>query len=128
MGLGLILFVSVAATGGTAEQPERWVRVGGTPDSEVRVDRQRIVQQGSKVTYWLTTTFPSFRTGPSGSYNELVSQWRMDCLARTTTLLSAGRRSAGRTISSMEWEDHEQSARPILPGTLDESVQRAFCS
>jgi hypothetical protein len=103
-----------------------WLKVSETTSgSEMYVDTASVVSSGSGRTYWVRTDAIKDRTV---SYRTAKAQWREDCVANTTTLLSYVLYDANGTVSSSETLDYSsQKAKPIVPDTIGESIHNTVC-
>lgn len=102
-----------------ADQPDRWVPVGGSADShEEFLDRESLNRSGDKVTVW---TRREFAVDEGTAWHEI----EFDCAARTETIL-AYIRDDGRTTSHNVARPHRESAS-IVPGSVAERIFDIAC-
>ena len=102
-----------------AFQQDRWVHVGGGPNSHAEyLDRESVTRSGDKVTVW---TRRDFALGQGTAWHEI----EFDCSARTETIL-AYVRDDGRTVSHNVVRPHRGSS-PIAPDSVAERIFDIVC-
>ena len=102
-----------------ATQPERWVHVGGSADSDQEyLDWESVTRSGSKVTLW---TRRDFAGGQATAWYEL----EIDCSAKTETVLAFVRDDRG-TVSHNVDRPHRRLA-PIAPNSVEERIFNLIC-
>ncbi len=100
-------------------EPERWVRVGGSPDRfDEFVDKQSITRRGDKAVVW---TRRDFAQGRGTAWNEI----EFDCPGRKETIL-AWVRDDGKSVSHNVDRPHRGPAA-VEPGSLQERIFKLAC-
>lgn len=103
----------------TADQPERWVNVGGSASQyEEYLDRESLKRSGDKINLWTRRDFAGAR---ATAWHEI----EMDCAARTDTII-AWIRIDGGTVSHNSIRPHRQAA-PIPKGSVQEKIFNLAC-
>lgn len=115
-GAGILL---AALALSAANEPDRWVHVGGSDSSyEEYLDRDSVNRSGDKVTLW---TRRDFARGQGTAWHEI----EFDCSARTETILAFVRDDRG-TVSHNVVRPH-RGPSPIAAGSVEERIFNIAC-
>ena len=112
-----MLLIGLALSPGT--QADRWIHVGGSPDSyEEYLDRESVQRSGLKVTLW---TRRDLGRGQGTAWNEM----EFDCSTRTQTILAYVQDDGG-TITHNVVRPHRESS-PIPPDSVEGRIFGIIC-
>ena len=118
--LGTAAALVMAATPAYAAN---WVYVTtGGNNTEHYYDADTIRRAGNQVTVWEKVDHPRDKTV---KWREAKDRYRYDCAERTSTLLNSINYYPNVENESFTWETYEQKTRPIVPGTVAETILEA---